>query len=62
MKAAVCEYSDWIYIEQMPCPERNISAGVPPTGEDGEHVPIDMELTCTAPLDDTVAEEVTGSN
>lgn len=43
----------------MPCPDgMNTVANL--TGEDVEHVPIDMELTCTAPQDSTLMEQVTG--
>lgn len=45
----------------MPCPERNMSAVINSTGEGGEHVPVDMELTCTAPQDGTIKEQVTVS-
>lgn len=31
------------------------------TGEDGEHVPVDMELTCTDPQDGTLLDQVTVS-
>lgn len=30
-------------------------------GEDGEHVPVDMELTCTDPQDGALSEQVTVS-
>lgn len=45
----------------MPCPERNMSTVVDLTGGDGEHEPVDMELTCTAPQDGTLLEQVTVS-
>lgn len=45
----------------MPCPKRNMSAVIHSAGEDGEHVPVDMELTCTIPQDGTLTEQVTVS-
>lgn len=47
--------------KEMPCPERNMSTVVDLTGGDGEHEPVDMELTCTAPQDGTLLEQVTVS-